>query len=159
MPPSENHKKPPPIYDDDEESDPGYNSGGMSDAPSNSQADDEAHFTRSETKLVNRSKLLVYLALLCAAAAVCAATYIFLSNDEENTMAAEVSLLIRDIVVIVSAVVVNLFIAKHRFLGTHSDILFNRCLVISSMLIPERFSSQHRSIRKICSKNFGTWAR
>ena len=52
--------------------------------------EEEVHFTRRETTLVNRSKALVYFVLTIAAVAVSAVVYKFLKRDEENTMKAEV---------------------------------------------------------------------
>jgi hypothetical protein len=46
--------------------------------------------TRSETRAVNRSKALVYLILLCAAAAVGTVTYFLTSNEETATFQADV---------------------------------------------------------------------
>ena len=44
-----------------------------------------------EAKLVNGSKLLMYLVLLCVTASVTSVAYIFLRNEEENDMEIEVS--------------------------------------------------------------------
>jgi cobalamin biosynthesis Mg chelatase CobN len=54
-----------------------------------SQARDDT-FVQGETMAVNRSKCMVYFALLCAAAAVSAVTYVFLTKEEENAMRIEV---------------------------------------------------------------------
>lgn len=54
-----------------------------------SQATDDA-FVRVDTTAVNRSKCLVYVALLCAATVVSAVTYLILAKEEQNTMRNEV---------------------------------------------------------------------
>lgn len=48
-------------------------------------------FTRQETKQVNRSKMLVYVALALAAAAVGALAYYFTTRGEEEQFQTEVS--------------------------------------------------------------------
>jgi hypothetical protein len=53
---------------------------------------DDNTFVQVETVAVNRSKCMVYVALLCAAAAVSSVTYFFLSKEEENSLKIEVSL-------------------------------------------------------------------
>ena len=57
---------------------------------SDSGGSDSDKFTGAETKYVNRSKMLVYIALAIAAAAVTSVAYINLRDDEERTMKAEV---------------------------------------------------------------------
>jgi hypothetical protein len=45
--------------------------------------------TAEETKEVNLSKIMVYLALFAAGAAVSNVTYLFLSREQETTMQVE----------------------------------------------------------------------
>lgn len=62
-----------------------------SDLETNSRhGEQDELFTSMETKRVNRSKIFVYLALLCTAVAVSTVTYIFLSREQENNMQVEV---------------------------------------------------------------------
>jgi len=60
------------------------------------QADTESQeeapqFTKSETRMVVCSKMLVYLAIALAAAATSTATYLFMKDQEEKTMVQDVS--------------------------------------------------------------------
>ena len=57
--------------------------------PSSTLRRDE-QLTSAETRLVNRSKCLVYFALAVAAAAVSTTAFKVLKKDEENTMKVEV---------------------------------------------------------------------
>ena len=56
----------------------------------NNGASGVQHLSNTETRLVNRSKAIVYLSLLVAAAIVSTITYLFLSKEQENTMNVEV---------------------------------------------------------------------
>lgn len=58
---------------------------------------EEEQMLSSETRLVNRSKLLVYLALVIAAAAVSSVAFVVLKKDEEATMVVEFSAYSREI--------------------------------------------------------------
>lgn len=54
------------------------------------EADDKSAVAHEETKMVNRSKLLVYLILVILAATVGTATYILSSGDEEDNFEVKV---------------------------------------------------------------------
>lgn len=66
------------------------NQSGFSADKSDSNSGGSDKFTGAETKYVNRSKFLMYVALAIAAAAVTSVAYIQLRDDEEATMKAEV---------------------------------------------------------------------
>lgn len=74
--------------DSHSESDPTTSNQSVKSATSNSSTEP---ITRQETKAVNRSKILVYVALVLAAAAVGALTYVFMAREETATFHAEVS--------------------------------------------------------------------
>jgi hypothetical protein len=48
-------------------------------------------FTKDETKVVNRTKLIVYITLLLAGVAISITAYFFAKNKEQNDFEAEVS--------------------------------------------------------------------
>eukprot|EP00977_Amphora_coffeiformis_P003944 scaffold792_cov163-Amphora_coffeaeformis.AAC.3 len=66
-----------------------------SERPHNQEED--GGLATNETKLVNRSKLLVYGVLILAAAAVSSVTYLFLAKEEEDNMKAEFAAYSREI--------------------------------------------------------------
>ncbi|KAG7374631.1 adenylate cyclase [Nitzschia inconspicua] len=68
---------------------------------------------QGETAAVNRSKFLVYLALLGAAVAVSTATYLLLSKEEQNTMRIEFQAHSQEILKQASANSVNMFEEIH----------------------------------------------
>jgi hypothetical protein len=55
-----------------------------------SKAPRETPIAQHETKAVNRSRLLVYLAILVTAAAAVTATYFFMSGEEQDDFESEV---------------------------------------------------------------------
>lgn len=60
--------------------------------PSSSSTEKDEQMAKEETRAVNRSKLLVYGAIVLAATAVGAFWYIFLSNGETEDFETQVSL-------------------------------------------------------------------
>ena len=77
-------------YADEEELSGSYDTGTSGSDRAGSDSDD-GDVTKNETKWVNGSKLLVYVALTLAAAAVASTAYIILRNEEEKTMQGDVS--------------------------------------------------------------------
>ena len=79
-------------FSQDEDSEGFGDSTHMDNLAGAAESQEEApQFTKTETRMVECSKMLVYLAIALAAAVVSTATYLFMKDQEEKTMVQDVS--------------------------------------------------------------------